>query len=137
MAEVVVVRELDRDPRDVWTLLAEFGDVGWIPMAERVTLEGEGVGMRRHLHAGDGDPIIETLDAIDHDGRVLTYSIENNPLPTSEYRAVCSVAAVDDGTRIQWVVTFEPMGDGDEIAAMIEAVYDMMLGWIADATPSR
>jgi len=136
MADVTVTRNLERDPNDVWALLANFGETHWIPMADHVTLEGEGVGMRRLLHMEGSDPIIEQLDAIDHDARVLQYSIENNPLPTSGYRAVCTVAEDGDGTLIEWVVTFEPLGDEAEVAGMISAVYDMMAGWIVDATPS-
>jgi hypothetical protein len=134
MGEVTVSRNLERDPAEVWALLANFGETQWIPMADKVTLEGEGVGMRRLLHMEGAEPIIEQLDAIDHDQRVLTYSIENNPLPTSSYQAVCSVAADGDGTLIEWVVTFEPIGDEGDVAAMISGVYDMMAGWIADAT---
>jgi hypothetical protein len=134
MGEVTVSRSLERDPAEVWALLANFGETGWIPMADKVTLEGEGVGMRRLLHMEGAEPIIEQLDAIDHDQQVLTYSIENNPLPTSEYRAVCTVSADGDGTLIEWVVTFVPIGDEDEVAGMIGAVYDMMAGWIVDAT---
>jgi hypothetical protein len=137
MAQVTVVRELDRDVGEVWALLANFGDVGWIQMADNVTVEGSGAGMRRCIPMGDAPPIIETLDAIDPDGRTLTYSIENNPLPTSQYQAVCSVAGDADRTRIQWVVTFAPIGDADEVGGMIEGVYDMMAGWIADATTAR
>ena len=136
MGEVTVTRNLERDPAEVWALLADFGETGWIPMADKVTLEGEGVGMRRLLHMEGAEPIIEQLDAIDHEQRVLTYSIENNPLPTKTYQAVCTVAAEGDGTVIEWVVTFEPIGDESEVAGMISSVYDMMAGWIADATPS-
>jgi hypothetical protein len=134
MAEVTVIQDLDRDASEVWGLLAKFGDVGWIQMADNVTVEGDGVGMRRFIPMGDGAPIIETLDAIDPERRTLTYSIENNPLPTSQYQAVCSVTGDGDGTRVQWVVTFEPIGEADEVSGMIESVYVMMAGWIADAT---
>jgi hypothetical protein len=134
MAVITVVKKLDRDANDVWSLLANFGDVAWIQMAENVTVEGEGVGMRRFIPIGDGPPIVETLDAIDHDGRVLTYSIENNPLPTSQYQAVCSVTADGEGTRVQWVVTFEPIGEEAEVSGMIDGVYGMMADWITDAT---
>ena len=136
MGEVTVSRSLERDPAEVWALLANFGETGWIPMADKVTLEGDGVGMRRLLHMEGSEPIIEQLDAIDHDQHVLTYSIENNPLPTSEYRAVCTVSADGDGTRVEWVVSFVPIGDEAEVAGMIGAVYDMMAGWIVDATGS-
>ena len=136
MGEVTVTRNLARDPAEVWSLLANFGETGWIPMADTVTLEGEGVGMRRLLHMEGAPPIIEQLDAIDHDRRVLTYSIENNPLPTKTYQAVCSVVGEGNGTVIEWVVTFEAIGDESEVAGMISGVYDMMAGWIVDATGS-
>lgn len=134
MAETTVVRSVDRDADAVWALLADFGDIGWIPMAENVVLDGEGVGMRRLIPAGDGDPIAEALLGLDDDGRVLTYSIENPPFPVSSYVAVCTVSGTADGATIEWVVTFDPTGEEADAAAAIEAIYDMMAGWIADAT---
>jgi len=134
MAQTTVTRTIDRDAGAVWALLADFGDIGWIPMAENVEVVGEGVGMRRLIPAGDGDPIAEALVDIDHDGRVLTYSIENPPFPVSSYLAVCTVTDTADGAAVEWVVTFEPTGEEADAAGAIAAIYDMMAGWLADAT---
>ncbi len=134
MAETSVTRTIDRDAGAVWALLADFGDVGWIPVAENVVVEGEGVGMYRQIPMGDGDPVIETLVAIDHDARVLTYSLENSPFPVSSYLAVCTVSDAADGATVEWVVTFEPTGEEAEAAGGIQMIYDLMAGWIADAT---
>ena len=133
MAETTVVRTIERDPDAVWGVLAAFDEVAWIPV-DGVTVEGDGIGTRRFLPNADGPPIIEQLDAIDHDARVLRYSIENNPIPTSEYRVVCSVRPDGGGATLEWTVTFETSADETEVAAMIDGAYSMLAGWLADAT---
>jgi carbon monoxide dehydrogenase subunit G len=134
MAEITVARTITSDPGAVWALLADFGDIAWIPGVEGVTLEGEGEGMRRRIPIPDAEPITEQLESLDPDERVLVYTITNNPIPTSSYRSVCTVSGAGDGTTIEWAVEFEPIGDEAEVGAMIEGVYGMMAGWIEDAT---
>jgi carbon monoxide dehydrogenase subunit G len=137
LAETMITRTINVNPDAAWDLLADFGDVRWIPGIDGVVVDGDGPGMHRRIPVGAGDPIDEQLLSIDHDTRVLVYSIENNPMPTTEYRAACTVRPSGDGTEIQWSVTFEPIGDEGEVAGIIQSVYGMMAEWIETALAGR
>ncbi len=69
------------------------------------------------------------------------YSITNNPLPVSRFDAVVAVQPTPAGSGIRWEVDYEPSGptDADAQAARdaVEAVYEMMAGWLADAATAR
>ena len=49
MVEVSAQRDYEFGVGEVWAVFADFGNVSWVPGVERVDLEGEGVGMIRHL----------------------------------------------------------------------------------------
>jgi len=133
MAETTVTRTIAERPDAVWALLADFGNVSWIPGTDNTVVEGDGPGMRRLIPAGDGDPIDEQLHSIDHAARVFVYTVDNSPMPTTEYRSTCTVRAAGDGTEVEWAVTFEPIGEEQEAAAVIDMVYGMMAEWIGTA----
>lgn len=66
----------------LWSLLAEFGAIeDWWPkegdiQVERVVLEGEGIGMIRHIYnRGLTKPVSERLDFLDPETRTLILSI--------------------------------------------------------------
>lgn len=132
MGHCTVTRRVAADATRVWAKLRAFDDVSWIPGAGTVDVEGEGPGMRRHIAAG-GSRIVERLVSIDDGTRTLVYSIdENNPLPVTRYEAVATVEQDTDGSTITWAVDFDA---DDEHAATegIEAIYDLMAGWLEDA----
>jgi len=141
MARIVVTKELDAEAAAVWKLLANFGDVSWIPVADRVDVDGDGVGMRRLIHGAGEHPVIETLTYLNPDRMEVGYSITNNPLPVSRFDAVVAVHPKPPGSGIKWEVDYEPLGstDADAQAARdaVEAVYEMMAGWLADAATTR
>ena len=135
MASTTVRKEVAAPPDAVWALLADFGNVSWIPMAPEVVVEGSGPGMRRRIRAGEGAPVVERLVSIDAGERALRYSIdENNPLPVHRYEATVHVAPAGDGrTAIRWDVSFEPSRDEAESVGAIEAIYGMMAAWLETA----
>jgi hypothetical protein len=134
MRDVTVERELAASPATVWALLRDFGNVAWMPPAGRVDVEGDGAGMRRHIHGGgDGPPVVERLVRIDEADRTIEYTIdENNPLPVSEYLGTVAVSETTDGAAIRWSAVFEPVGDPDEATAVIELMLGALVGWLAD-----
>ena len=75
----------------VWALIGDFGAIGsWWPegMLSDVIIEGEGVGMVRHLHTGAALVLSERLDAIDVDQRTLELSLVGElPLGIVRYSA--------------------------------------------------
>jgi hypothetical protein len=135
MVEVSIEREFDVDAEALWAMLADFGDIGWIPSLEKVELEGEGVGMIRHVTAPGLPQLHERMDAIDHDKMILDYSVpEVAYLRVKNYRARAQVTALEAGRcRIHWSCQSEADGVSEEQAtANSEAFYEMIMSWIVD-----
>jgi hypothetical protein len=133
--EVEIERDYEFGADDVWAVIADFGDVSWVPGIEKVDLEGEGVGMIRHLTVPVFPQLHERLDAIDHQEKVLEYSI-----PAVEYIRVknyCARAKVIDlgprRCRVLWSCRAEADGAPEnEARAKTRDFYEAMLGWICD-----
>lgn len=135
MSSITIQKQLRVPAAALWATLADFGNVDWIPGAGDVTVEGDGPGMQRVLSASGPTPIVERLLWIEPAARKLSYEITNNPLPVSRFVAVATVS--DGGTdpgvsTVAWHVDFEPAGDDDSARGAIEAVYNLMAGWIED-----
>ena len=135
MFEVRVERELNVSPEKTWELVANFGDVSWLPLAEKVDVEGDGVGMIRHISTPGMATVHERLEVLDHGKRVLEYSIaELGFLKVRDYRARAEVSDLGDGrTRLRWSCTAEPDGASEEEAKKLtEGFYDLIVTWVAD-----
>ena len=142
MPRVAIVKEVDAPATIVWALLTDFGDVSWIPVAERVEVAGEDIGMSRSIYGGGDRPAVETLTLLDHDGMRLGYSIADVPLPVSRFAALVSVApAASEGAAITFDVDYDPLGpteaDAETARQAVEAVYGMIAGWLVDAAAAR
>jgi hypothetical protein len=133
---MTVSKDVAAAPEAVWALLADFGDVDWIPVAGKVEIEGNGPGMRRKIYGGGGVPTIETLVWVEPARKRLGYEITNNPLPVTRFEAVVFVqdaSGTDKGCRVGWEVDYDPSGDDASARESIELVYGMMAGWLEDA----
>ena len=103
MPEVTATQVLDAPADAVWSLLADFGAIQrWWPAdgsapIERVVLEGDGIGMIRHIHnRGIAHAVSERLDLLDPSSRTLVLSIVGErPVGISAYVAEGRVSAVD------------------------------------------
>ena len=134
MVEVSVAREYEFGAQEVWAVFADFGNVSWVPGVEKVDLEGEGVGMIRHLTVPVFPQLHERLDAIDHAKRVLEYSIPAvEYLEVENYTARAQVIDLGSGRcRVQMSCKAEATGTEAEATTKARAFYDAMLGWIDD-----
>lgn len=82
MSELFAQADMDAPAHRVWALLADFGNIqAWWPRSgglqiERVVLEGEGIGMVRHIY-NQGVPqcASERLDLLDPQTYTLVLSI--------------------------------------------------------------
>jgi len=139
MTTITITKEIGAPAARVWSMLADFGNVSWIPVAGEVVVEGSGPGMRRRIPGGAGTPIVERLVSIAPDERTLRYSIdENNPLPVHRYEATARVSPAEDGrATICWDVSFEPAGDEAHAKQAIVAIYDLMATWLETAATGR
>ena len=61
MAEAIVKETVDVPVDRLWALVADFGDVSWMPAGTQAELEGSGAGMARIIGGGDA-PIREVLE---------------------------------------------------------------------------
>jgi hypothetical protein len=135
MIEVKVERELEFGAKAVWALIADFGDVSWVPGVEKVELEGEGVGMIRHLTVPTLPQLHERMDAIDYEKMILDYSIPAVAfLAVTNYHARAQVFPIDGASsKVIWSCRAEAEGVEDaEAVSKTEAFYDAVLTWIPD-----
>lgn len=94
--------------RQVWNLLADFGGIErWWPKSgpvriRRVDIDGEGMGMIRHIYVDGIDlPIDERLDFIDDANMVLRLShAQTNPPNLLFYQATGRLMDLDDGRSL-------------------------------------
>jgi len=135
MVEVSIEREFDYPSERLWAVIADFGNVSWVPGVQKVELEGEGVGMIRHLTITDDQQYHERLEAIDHAGMILDYSLPVVPfIQVKDYSAKAQVFALD-GERCKVVWSCKAEADGaDEAQATTntELFYESILTWIGD-----
>jgi len=135
MVEVSTQHEFDVPAERLWAILADFGDIRWIPGVERVEVEGEGVGMVRHVTAPGMPQLHERMDAIDPEAMILDYSLPAVAyVGVKDYRARAQVIALGPGRcRLVWSCTAEPDGiDPAEATQRTRAFYQMIMTWIGD-----
>jgi len=135
MMEASVERDFEFSAEELWAILADFGDISWIPGIEKVELEGEGVGMIRHVTAPGMPQFHERLDAIDHEKMILDYSLPVvEYLRVKNYRARARVAALEAGRcRLRWSCEAEADGvDEAQATSNAEEFYEMVMTWIGD-----
>jgi hypothetical protein len=134
MVEVSVEREFEFSANEVWAVFADFGNVSWVPGVERVDLEGEGVGMIRHLTVPVFPQLHERLESIDHEEMVLEYSIPNvEYIEVKNYTARAQVSDLGSGRcRVRMTCKAEATGLETDAIAKTAAFYEAMLGWIDD-----
>ncbi|MBW2386601.1 MAG: SRPBCC family protein [Deltaproteobacteria bacterium] len=135
MVEVNIEREYEFAADVVWDVIADFGNVSWVPGIEKVELEGKGVGMIRHLTVPVFPQLHERLDAIDAQEKVLEYSIPAvEYIKVEKYSARAQVVDLGPGRcRVLWSCRAEAVGASEEEASdKTRAFYAAMLGWIND-----
>ncbi|MCP4035995.1 MAG: SRPBCC family protein [bacterium] len=135
MVEFSMEREFAISADDLWAMLADFGDISWIPGLEKVELEGEGVGMIRHVTAPGMPMLHERMDAIDHETMTLDYSVPAVAyLQVIDYTARAQVTPLGEGRcRVNWSCRSQADGiDEAQATANTAGFYEMIMSWIAD-----
>lgn len=144
MSEVTASKVLHASADAVWRLLEDFGAIQrWWPTdisapIKRVTLEGQGIGMIRHIYnRGAAQAVSERLDFIEPASRTLVLSIVGTrPVGISayvaeghlidlgngscrlDYRALVSIApGLDESVQRALLKTWDLMFRGLETAA--------------------
>jgi carbon monoxide dehydrogenase subunit G len=123
MAKVEKSLELDRPADEIWALIGDFhGLHKWVPGAQ--PSESIDEGKRRKFQLGP-NTMIEGL--AEQSERSYTYTIDEGPLPVSNYRSTLSVEDAGEGKSVvRWVGTFEPAEGATEESAsqIVNMIYD-------------
>ena len=132
--KIVVTRDFSVAADSVWSVLEDFGNMGWLNMADiSIEVLGEGIGMVRRVSL-NGQYIDERLESIDKKARLLTYSIEECELfPFKNYLAQMTVEKINDlECKMTWMSDFEE-GDmaKEEAESMMIFNYNTMLDSLA------
>ena len=132
MKEVDLTLSTDISAEKVWALLADFsGFLNWAGGgAGEISIEGEGVGMVRHLKMSGGE-LAERLTLLDPDNKRLGYDlVYGEPLGMTQYKAVVQVVDAGSGCDIIWKGVFDT-GDPDsedQTGVALSAAYEGMTG---------
>lgn len=113
----------------MWAVLADFGAfLDWAGEGE-IRVEGEGIGMIRHLDMG-GAQLAERLLLLDHDKRQISYDIvSGEPIGMKTYCAVVEIRETGDGvSEIQFHGEFDVVeaGTEDQVSASLTAAFEGM-----------
>ena len=74
--KIIVTRNFNVPAEKVWNVLEDFGNMGWLNMADiSIEVIGEDIGMVRRVSL-NGQYIDERLESMDKEAKLLTYSIE-------------------------------------------------------------
>jgi len=108
---------IERPPHEVWSVLADFGNVeAWAPFVVRsyVTTNGDlGVGSRRILEHRLGFLLDEAVTEWD-EGSSFSYAVFGAPFPLMQFQESWSIEPTPSGatltTRMSYGVRFGPVG---------------------------
>ena len=133
MVEAIVEADFDVPAARLWALVADFGNVDWMPGMDGARVEGDGPGMTRILPAGEKE-IHERLESVDPSNRTLIYTIPKNiPFAVKDYRATMLVEEAGEGSHLRWSCVCEADGITEgEARQTVSGLYEMLIGWIRD-----
>lgn len=136
MNEITTSHEFSHDATTLWEILADFSDIErWWPkddpaiQIEKVELEGEGIGLTRHIYnAGFPHAISERLDYLDPANKVYKLSMVNQiPAGITEYQATGTITETPTGCQLAYLSRFS--ADEKDVAGareFLEAAYQLM-----------
>lgn len=123
------------DADELWRLVADFTRVTWMQGVEKVTEQTFEGKAARALHLGGGlPPVIEYLEALDHERRELQYGVcRHDVMPVSDYSARVRVLPAPEGSVISFTGRFSQAENPGEVSALLSGAYQMMADGMAAA----
>ena len=93
----------------------------WFPSMAECRIEGEGIGVFRHLTLDGGlGNITDRLVAMDEDGHRVTYERTESPFPVTSYIGKGrSVRFIDSLAVVVWTIDFESAPEVSDVVAAI------------------
>ena len=132
--KIIVTRNFNVPAEKVWNVLEDFGNMGWLNMADiSIEVIGEGIGMVRRVSL-NGQYIDERLESMDKQARLLTYSIKECELfPFKNYLAQMTVEKINEfECKMTWMSDFEEGNmPKEEAESMMTFNYNTMLDSLA------
>ncbi len=137
MHRIVTHHDFDAPASMLWDYLADFANIErWWPtdmpmvQIERVELEGEGIGLVRHIYnKGFAAPVSERLDY--QDPATMTYKLSivgQRPAGLTAYQATGHIEPLGQARcRLNYAGEFATAsGAPDEAEAFLRVAYDLM-----------
>ena len=124
MAKVNMTTDLDVAADKLWSLIGGFNALpDWHPGIEKSELQEE--GSTRKLTLSGGGTIIEKLVKNSPEERIYSYTIEDSPLPVSNYHAEIKVKDNGEGkSSVEWSSEFSAEGaPEDDAIEVIQGIY--------------
>lgn len=132
--KIIVTRNFNVPAEKVWNVLEDFGNMGWLNMADiSIEVIGEGIGMVRRVSL-NGQYIDERLESMDKQAGLLTYSIQECELfPFKNYLAQMTVEKINEfECKMTWMSDFEEGNmPKEEAESMMTFNYNTMLDSLA------
>lgn len=128
MEEVKASGTINASADEVWSLVSDFNGLDkFVEAVADCTTEGTGIGAVRTLTLADGGEVIEKLESLDHDQRLLTYSIVESPMPIQNYTGTMQVDELEDRrSKFSWSSTFDAAdGTEDEMKEALKGLYNL------------
>ena len=125
--------EINAPVDTVWQTIRNFHDASWAP---NVIADMQVVGDKPGDEPGAGRILNgvfhETLQTLDDDARIFTYSIDDGPLPLGKDEMnnyigrVAVESAASGGTRVEWTSSWEQ--NDEPIQEFCHGIYVAILG---------
>lgn len=144
MHRITTSHDFEAAPDRLWDLVRDFAHIErWWPRhdpavrIDRVELEGEGIGMVRHIYnKGYAEPVSERLEALDP--ATMTYRLAivgKAPVGITRYQATGRVEPLPGGRcRLAYRSEFDTAsGRPDEAEAWLRMAYGLMFQGLAAA----
>jgi hypothetical protein len=101
MGEARAETTIQKPADEVWGVIGDYGNLGWMPGVDSCELDGENdrvLGMF-------GMRIVERQLARDDAGRTLTYGIVDGDMKPEVHEATITVSPQGDASHVTWDVT--------------------------------
>lgn len=126
MARISVNEDYAAGAEKVWQRLSDFGGLAdWMPGVKSCEVKGDGIGAVRTLAMGPMK-VVEKLESLDADGRVLSYSLIEGPMPLKDFLATIAVTETGPSScHVEWSADFDlPEGVAEgKVAPGLEGGY--------------
>lgn len=134
MTQVSVSKKINVSSEKTWEKIAAFSGIEDFTPILKSTVEGSGVGAKRHCIMPDNTEIREELELLDHDKMELHYSISSSPFPIKNYKGVMQVKTLgENSSEVSWSSEFELNGASEsDVKPVFEEFYEVSISNLED-----